>query len=266
MSRGILAVIPARIGSSRLPRKPLFPLAGRPLIEWVWRRVAATDLFERVVVATDSAEVVEAAEGFGAVALLTDPSHPSGTDRVAEVAAREGYRHFPVVVNLQGDEPFIEREHLLAATRLVVEEGEEHRWDIGTVAAPLASPEEWRDPGVVKVVRDSRGGAMLFTRAPVPFFRDAEPTPAELRSPSFLRHIGVYAYRRDALLRWVSLPEAELERIERLEQLRPMVAGIRIGVAAAEAAGDGGVDTPADVRRAELRLHQELSTGARTSA
>jgi 3-deoxy-manno-octulosonate cytidylyltransferase (CMP-KDO synthetase) len=126
-------------------------------------------------------------------------------------------------------------------------------WEIGTAAAPLMSVQAWREPSVVKVVRDDAGGAMLFSRAPVPFARDADPTPAELARGPFLRHLGVYAYSRDALLRWVALPEGVLERTERLEQLRPLAAGMRIGVARV-AAGEGGVDTPADASRAEALL------------
>ncbi len=261
-----LGVIPARIGSSRLPRKPLYSLAGRPLIEWVWRRAAEAGLFEQLVIATDSEEVVRAAQGFGAEAVLTSDAHSSGTDRVAEVALRPGYRHLSLIVNVQGDEPFVEREHLLSALQLVAE-GRARRWEVGTVATPLSSLEEWRDPAVVKVVRDRDGGAMLFSRAPIPFFRDGEPGERDLRSGASLRHLGIYAYRREALLRWVTLPEGELEQIERLEQLRPLAAGMRIGVAAVRAAPESiGVDTPAQAERAEFRLRAEISSGARAIA
>lgn len=245
-----LGVIPARLGSSRLPRKPLHRLAGRPLIEWVWRRVIAADLFSAVVVATDSEEVADAASGFGAAVEMTSPDHPSGTDRVAEVAQRPAYAGYAHIVNVQGDEPFVDRDHLAAALGQVVE-----GWEVGTVASRLRSVEEWRDPAVVKVARADDGGALLFSRAPIPFRRDAPPDAEDFASGAFLRHIGVYAYRRDALLRWVRLPEGRLERLERLEQLRPLAAGIRIGVAEVEAA-EGGVDTPEDAERAERRLRE----------
>ncbi|HET6764939.1 MAG TPA: 3-deoxy-manno-octulosonate cytidylyltransferase [Longimicrobiaceae bacterium] len=254
MRASVLGVIPARLASSRLPRKPLHTLAGRPLIEWVWRRVDAMGLFDRVVIATDSAEVADVARGFGAQVAITASTHPSGTDRVAEVAGMDEFRAFPVVVNVQGDEPFIRRDQVEAATALVRDGG----WEIGTAATPLLALDAWREPSVVKVVLDDTGGAMLFSRAPVPFARDADPSPADLARGPFLRHLGIYAYRRDALLRWVALPEGVLERTERLEQLRPLAAGMRIGVARVEA-GEGGVDTPADAARAEALLLAEMN-------
>lgn len=257
-----LAVIPARLGSSRLPRKPLHPLADRPLIEWVWRRVAHMALFDRIVIATDSEEVAAAAGGFGAEVVLTAADHPSGTDRVAEVARLPAYAGYSVVVNVQGDEPFVRREAVAAALGGVTSGA----WGVGTVATPVRSLREWRDPATVKVVRDDRGGALLFSRAPIPFARDADPTPGELAGDSFLRHIGIYAYRRESLLRWVELPEGQLERIERLEQLRPLAAGIGIGVAVLPATPDAdddrGVDTPDDAARAERRIRTQLSSGS----
>jgi 3-deoxy-manno-octulosonate cytidylyltransferase (CMP-KDO synthetase) len=251
-----LGVIPARIGSSRLHRKPLHLLAGRPLIEWVWRRASESDLFDRVVIATDSSEVVQAAERFGGFALLTSPDHPSGTDRVAEVARRPEFADFAAIVNIQGDEPFVRADQLRSALGLVRDSG----WEVGTVAAPISSVEEWHNPAVVKVVRADDGGAIFFSRAPIPHRRDGPPVAEDLASGLFLRHIGVYAYQRDALLRWVSLPEGDLEQLERLEQLRPLAAGIKIGVENVAASHeDAGVDTPADAERADLRLRHETS-------
>ena len=263
MTGGVLAVIPARLGSTRLPRKPLHALAGRPLIEWVWRRAIEAGLFDRVIIATDSEEIVTAAEAFGAAVELTDPAHPSGTDRVAEVAARPEHRGYRVVVNVQGDEPFVRAAQLRPAIDLVRAEG----WEIGTAATPIRSVEEWRDPAAVKVVRADDGGALLFSRAPIPFQRDAEPTAADLASGAFLRHLGIYVYAAEALARWVALPEGRLERIERLEQLRPLAAGLRIGVAVVDPI-EGGVDTPADVVTAERRLLAEArdASGTRTSS
>jgi len=254
MTRGVLGVIPARLASVRLPRKPLHPIAGRPLIEWVWRRAVESGVFDEIVIATDTPEVEQAAWGFGAPVVLTRADHPSGTDRVAEVVRHGEWRRFDTIVNVQGDEPFVRRDHLDAAVSLVRGGG----WEVGTVATPIASPGEWRDPAVVKVVRGDDGRALFFTRAPVPHPRDAEPDFAQ---GAYLRHVGVYAYTRDALLRWVSLPETELERIEKLEQLRPLAAGFRIGVAVGQPA-EGGVDTPADAARAERIILQSVATPA----
>lgn len=248
LAAGLLGVIPARLASERLPRKPLTPLAGRTLLEWVWRRVDAFRIFDRLVVATDSDEVAEAARAFGATVEMTRADHPSGTDRVAEVATRAPYVAYGAIVNVQGDEPFVRRDHLEAAARLVREGG----WEVGTIATPIVSEAEWRDPAAVKVVRGGDGGALYFSRAPVPHPREGAP---ELASGAYLRHVGVYAYRREALLRWVALPEGALERIERLEQLRPLAAGIRIGVGVG-APAEAGVDTPADLARAERILHE----------
>jgi 3-deoxy-manno-octulosonate cytidylyltransferase (CMP-KDO synthetase) len=249
MRSATLAVIPARLGSTRLPRKPLHLIAGRPLVEWVWRRVAAASLFDAIVIATDSEEISRHAESFGATVEMTSALHPSGTDRVAEVAARIQYRGYRYVVNVQGDEPFIDPAHMAEAIRLVRDGG----WDVGTVAAPLETREEWRSPSIVKVVRGADGRALYFSRSPIPHVRDAEPTAVEFASGEFLRHLGVYAYQAEALQRWVALPEGPLERLERLEQLRPLAAGLTIGVTVMEGA-PGGIDTLEDAQRAELRL------------
>ncbi|HVH12926.1 MAG TPA: 3-deoxy-manno-octulosonate cytidylyltransferase [Longimicrobium sp.] len=246
LTAGVLGVIPARLSSQRLPHKPLHVIAGRPLVEWVWRRVVEFGLFDAVVVATDSAEVADAARAFGATCVMTREDHPSGTDRVAEVARMPEYAPFGTIVNVQGDEPFVRRDHLDAAIGLVREGG----WDAGTVATPIRTEEEWREPSIVKVVRADDGGALYFSRAPVPFIRDEpHPGPDAFTGELFLRHVGIYSYRRDALLRWVALPEAPLERVEKLEQLRPLAAGLRMGVAVG-APAEGGVDTPADAARA----------------
>jgi 3-deoxy-manno-octulosonate cytidylyltransferase (CMP-KDO synthetase) len=251
MTTRVLGVIPARLGSIRLRRKPLHPVAGRPLVEWVWRRAVASGVFDEIAVATDHAEVADAAKRFGAVAVLTRSDHPSGTDRVAEVARRAEYRGYGVIVNVQGDEPFVRRDHLQAAVDLVG-----GGWDVGTVATPIASAAEWRESSVVKVVRGDDGRALYFSRAPVPHPRDAEP---DFSTGAYLRHVGIYAYTRDALLRWVSLPEGGLERIEKLEQLRALAAGLGIGVAVGEPA-EGGVDTPADAARAERIILESQAT------
>jgi 3-deoxy-manno-octulosonate cytidylyltransferase (CMP-KDO synthetase) len=247
----VLAVIPARLGSERLPRKPLHLLAGRPLLEWVWRRVCSFERLDRVVVATDAPEIAELCQSLGAAVEMTAESHASGTDRIAEVVARPEYGDFDIVVNVQGDEPFVREEQVDAAVAQVVA-----GFDIGTVAAPVGTSERWHDAAVVKVVRRADGGALYFSRSPIPYSRDGEPTAEALRSEPYLRHIGIYAYRPAVLGRWVSLAPTMLERTEKLEQLRALAAGLSIGVGIV-AAAEGGVDTPADARRAEQALHLE---------
>jgi 3-deoxy-manno-octulosonate cytidylyltransferase (CMP-KDO synthetase) len=247
----VLGVIPARLGSERLPRKPLHRLADRPLIEWVWRRVSSLQVFDHLVVATDSNEIADAVRAFGGAVELTAAAHASGSERVAELAARPEYAGFDVIVNVQGDEPFLEEEQLRAVVRLV-----QDGWPIGTIATPVRTLEAWRSPSVVKVVRRSAGAALYFSRAPVPHLREREPGAAELSTENFLRHIGVYGYTPAALQRWSALPEHPLERIERLEQLRPLAAGIEIGVAVVASTPEG-VDTPEDAARAERRIRSE---------
>ncbi len=251
MSGPVLGIVPARLASSRLPNKPLYPILGRPLIEWVWHRVRDMRALDRVVVATDSEEVAEVCRAMGAPVELTSPDHPSGTDRVAEVAGREAYRDFPVIANIQGDEPLLEERQLTAAVELVVAEG----WDVGTCATPLAREDARGDPNVVKVARAANGRALYFSRAKIPYKRDGKPSDEELGRAPFLRHVGIYAYSRDALAAWVAMPPSPLERLEMLEQLRPLEAGLRIGVAVVGRA-DPGVDTPADVVRMEERLSE----------
>lgn len=249
----VLGVIPARLGSERLPRKPLYRLAGRPLIEWVWRRVNSLQFFDRLVIATDSEEVAAVAREFGADVELTAADHTSGTARIAELIARPDYGGYACIVNAQGDEPFLQREHVASAAELVAQ-----GWPIGTVATPVRTVESWRNPSVVKVVRRDDAAALYFSRAPIPHLRDREPTAAELNY-DLLRHVGVYAYTPAALQEWVSLPEHPLEQLERLEQLRPLAAGIRIGVAVVASTPEG-VDTPEDAARAERVISAQTIT------
>lgn len=249
MTRRVLGIVPARLASTRLPNKPLYPILGRPLIEWVWRRVRSMEVMDEVVVATDSEEVAEVCRAMDAPVEMTDPNHPSGTDRVAEVAFRERFGDYPVVANIQGDEPLLKEEHLAAAVDLVATQG----WEIGTCATPLMREDARRNPQVVKVARAASGRALYFSRAPIPYKRDDKPSEEELSREPFLRHIGIYAYQREALARWVAMAPSRLERLEMLEQLRPIEAGIRIGVAVVGAA-DPGVDTPADVLAVEQKL------------
>jgi 3-deoxy-manno-octulosonate cytidylyltransferase (CMP-KDO synthetase) len=239
----ILAVIPARLGAQRLPRKPLRLLAGVPLIIRVMERVVALRVADRCVVATDSVEIAERVRGAGGEAVMTDSSHPSGTDRVAEVAARSDYRGVDAILNVQGDEPFVAAEAVRGALSQVTT----NRFPLGT-AAVRADATVLQRPDVVKVVAADDGAAMYFSRAPIPYLRD--DTDAAERDARVLHHIGVYAYTPDALARWVALPVHPLERIERLEQLRPLANGMRMGVAISDIAPRGGIDTEADLELA----------------
>jgi 3-deoxy-manno-octulosonate cytidylyltransferase (CMP-KDO synthetase) len=239
-----LVVIPARLGAVRLPRKPLRLLAGVPLIVRVWHRVSSMKVADTCVVATDDEEVARTARDAGADCVMTSDSHQSGTDRVAEVARQPQFAEYSTVVNVQGDEPFIGKGAVEGAAKMV-SSGE---FPLGT-AASRASWEIADDPNIVKVVCTDDSRAMYFSRSAIPFPRDGS------RSAGIqpLQHIGVYAYSRDALERWVSLPPHALEVTERLEQLRPLAAGIPIGVAIANEPPAAGIDTEDDLSRANAR-------------
>jgi 3-deoxy-manno-octulosonate cytidylyltransferase (CMP-KDO synthetase) len=239
-------VIPARLGATRLPRKPLRDLAGEPLIVRVWRRVESMRLADRVVVATDHDDVATIARAAGADVVMTSSDCASGTARVAEVAASPDFAGFDAFVNVQGDEPFISAGFIRAAAD-VVRSGQ---FTLGTVAA-TASDEIFDRPSIVKVVTAIDGRALYFSRAPIPYLRDAGD--ASLRRPLTLQHIGVYSYTRQALARWVALPPHPLEDIERLEQLRPLANGMSIGVAVIDEPAECGIDTEEDLRLANER-------------
>jgi 3-deoxy-manno-octulosonate cytidylyltransferase (CMP-KDO synthetase) len=259
-----LAVIPARLGATRLPRKPLRLLAGVPLVVRVWERVREIGVADRVVIATDSREVAEAAEAAGAECVLTRDDHPSGTDRVAEVAARLEFARVRTIVNVQGDEPFVSADAVLGAARMVAG----GRFPLGTAAAH-APPRILDDPNVVKVVAADDGRAMYFTRAAIPFLRDVRDDGARAARDARVRqHFGVYAYTPEALAAWVALPPHPLEEVERLEQLRPLAAGIPIGVALTADAPAGGIDTEDDLTRAneDFLAARARAGGARVAA
>lgn len=237
-----VAVVPARLASTRLPRKMLLAETGRPLFEHTARSAVASGAFARVVVATDSAEIVRAAERAGLEAVVTRADHKSGTDRVFEawsLLAAIGERA-DVVLNVQGDEPEIDPRDLAR----VVEAFRDAEVSIATLAAPLASDEEWKSPGVVKVVCDASGTALYFSRAPIPGRGHGAPATSARDLPA-RRHIGVYAFRPEALARCAALPRGRLEEAESLEQLRWLEAGERIRVVAASRA-PAGIDTRAD--------------------
>jgi 3-deoxy-manno-octulosonate cytidylyltransferase (CMP-KDO synthetase) len=241
----VLGVIPARLGSTRLPHKPLQLLAGEPLITRVIERVREHGGVGELVVAADSARIADAVRPSGVKVIMTDPSHRSGTDRVAEVAARREFADFDVVVNIQGDEPFLAREALIGSVARVAQGN-----DIGTAAAPLA-PELASDPSRVKVVFDAGGRALYFSRAVIPHFREGGARSPEL----YWQHIGIYAYSRPAINRWPTLAPSAAEQAEQLEQLRALHHGLTIGVAQLDEAVHPGIDTLEDLRRAEAHWH-----------
>lgn len=247
----VLCVLPARLRSERIPEKPLQEIAGRPLVEWGWRAASRVPGFDEVWVATDAEEVAAAVRGFGGRAVLTDPGHASGTDRVAEVAASPAAQGFDIVVNFQADELFVPPapvERAVAAVRA-------GRAPVATLAAPIRSEAEWRAEGVVKVVRGSGGRALYFSRAPVPHPRGGTPDLGEGADPVFLRHVGVYAFSREGLARWVALGPSRVEAVERLEQLRALEGGLPIHVVVGPPA-EPGVDEPGDLERAARILRE----------
>jgi 3-deoxy-manno-octulosonate cytidylyltransferase (CMP-KDO synthetase) len=235
-------VIPARYASTRLPGKPLLTIAGRPMIEHVWRRAQGTGATD-VLIATDDARIEAAALGFGARVVMTAPEHPSGTDRLAEVAAREGWPADSVVVNVQGDEPLLPAANVDQVAALLAADPDAA---IATLMTPLCDEHDFRDPNIVKVVSDRAGRALYFSRAPIPWPRDGLATGI---SPIGWRHIGLYAYRVGALATLASLAPTPLELTERLEQLRALENGLKISIAAAVEVPGPGVDTPDDLAR-----------------
>ena len=237
-----LAVIPARLGATRLPRKPLRLIAGVPIIVRVFERVAALRVADRIVVATDSDEIATRVREAGGEAIITSPTHASGTDRVAEVVRGVAYRGFDAIVNVQGDEPLVSG----AAVRGALLQVTEKKRPLGT-AAVRAGSDVLGNADIVKVVTDDDGAAMYFSRAPVPFLRDRSDLTE--RDSRVLHHVGVYAYTPESLARWVALPAHPLERIERLEQLRPLAAGMRMGVSVVPGPLRAGIDTEADLDR-----------------
>lgn len=230
----VVGIIPARYASSRLPGKPLLPIAGKPMIQHVYERAKQAKSFDLLLVATDDARVKEAVEGFGGLARLTSLKHPSGTDRAAEVASDLSC---DLVVNVQGDEPLIPPALIDEAVLPFLQEA---TLPMGTVCRRIVKPEEALDPNVVKVVFDLRGFALYFSRAPIPYDRSQES------GVLYYKHIGLYVYRRETLLKLAKLKPTPLEEAERLEQLRALEHGVRIKVVETEY-DSIGVDTPEDL-------------------
>ena len=250
MGAGFIAVIPARYASSRLPGKPLKQIAGKPMIEWVYRQTLGSGASE-VIVATDDERIAAACRGFGAPVELTSAEHPSGTDRIAELARRFHWDDEQIVVNVQGDEPLISPVSIAQTARLLA-------WHpdaaIATLAAPLDRDAEFEDSNFVKVVTDRAGWALYFSRAPIPWNRDEPPTREGASVTQALRHIGLYAYRAAALRQVAAAPQCELEEIEKLEQLRALYLGLRIRVGIARSLPGQEVNTPEDLERVAALL------------
>ena len=241
-----MVVIPARYASTRLPGKPLIPLANRPLIEWVYRRASQISSVKRIIVATDHPRIVEAVSSFGGEVVLTPSDLNSGSERVAWVARDLNEE---IVVNLQGDEPLISTEAVSMAICFLQDHPE---IPAATLASSLTDQNTWLDPSVVKVLVDAQGRALYFTRNPVPHFRDDAFRPL----PGLMQHIGVYLFRREFLLEYATWPPVPLEQAEKLEQLRILHHGYPLQVIESHYCSPG-VDTPEDVKKVESLLRQE---------
>ncbi|QSX78176.1 3-deoxy-manno-octulosonate cytidylyltransferase [Agrilutibacter solisilvae] len=246
-----VVAIPARYAATRLPGKPMQLLAGEPLVLHVARRALAAGATE-VWVAADDSRIADALEGSGVRIAMTSASHASGTDRLAECARIAGWDAHTVVVNLQGDEPFAPAQGIRAVADLLVRSGA----DMATLAAPIDDAATLFDPNAVKLVQGHNGDALYFSRAPLPWPRDAFADD-RTRLPTgghWWRHIGIYAYRAGFLQQFAAMPPGRLEQVESLEQLRVLEAGYRIAVAATPEPFPPGVDTPEDLARAQARM------------
>jgi 3-deoxy-manno-octulosonate cytidylyltransferase (CMP-KDO synthetase) len=243
MNEPFIVVIPARFASTRLPGKPLADIGGRPMIAWVYERASQSGA-EAVIVATDDERIADASRSFGATVELTAATHESGTDRIAEVAERLNWSDDQIVVNVQGDEPLLPSVLVAqVAALLSSDEGAA----MATLVTPIRSRDEWQDPNLARVVVDRDGRALYFSRAPIPWPRDGGMPPA-------LRHVGLYAYRVGALKQLAATPPCDLERVERLEQLRALWLGMKIAVAEACEMPPRGVDTAEDLDAARAEL------------
>jgi 3-deoxy-manno-octulosonate cytidylyltransferase (CMP-KDO synthetase) len=245
----IVAIIPARFGSTRLPGKPLSDIHGRSMIEHVHERVSQSRLVERILVATDDERIASAVRGFGGDAVMTSAAHATGTDRLAEaVLATDA----TIVVNVQGDEPMLDPSGIDAALEPLLRDP---TLEMATLSLPLQNVDDMLASSVVKVVSDARGDALYFSRSPIPWLRQgAQSDPrvmaqAAVESGLARRHVGLYVYRRAALLRLASLPAAPLEQAEGLEQLRALHHGIRIRVVPMTGQSGQAVDTPEDLEK-----------------
>lgn len=248
----IRVVIPARYGSSRLPGKPLLPIGGRPMLQWVHDRALASGA-ATVVIATDDERIADVSRSFGATVQLTSLTHVSGTDRIAEVALQAGWAQDDVIVNLQGDEPLMPSNLVRQVAALLEQQATAH---VATLATRITGVSSFMDPNTVKVVTDSTGRALYFSRAPIPWGRDTAPEGLASQGgfAAARRHIGLYAYRVAALRRLSLLPPSPLELVEKLEQLRALENGMEIRVADAVEVPGPDVNTAEDLARVALLL------------
>jgi 3-deoxy-manno-octulosonate cytidylyltransferase (CMP-KDO synthetase) len=240
----VIAIIPARYGSTRLDGKPLLDIGGKPMVRWVYERAKKAKLVRDVMVATDDKRVMSAVERFGGKAVMTSSSHRSGTDRIAEAA---GSLNADVIVNVQGDEPLIEPEMIDEAIKPLLAESS---LLISTLKTKIANEEELKDPNVVKVVTDREGFALYFSRYPIPYVRDSSEfgvRSSELKT-TYYKHIGLYVYRKDFLLKFAKMKPTPLEEAEKLEQLRVLENGYKIKVVQTKY-NSIGVDTKEDLEK-----------------
>jgi 3-deoxy-manno-octulosonate cytidylyltransferase (CMP-KDO synthetase) len=240
----VTVIIPARWASTRFPGKPLVPLRGKPLVQHVWERAGRAKRVGRIIIATDDMRIAEAAFDFGAEVALTSPKHPTGTDRLAEVAKK--LKSASIILNVQGDEPDIAPSTI---DRLAEALQDDPKLGMVTAANPLTNPADVQDPNVVKVVTDLAGRALYFSRSVIPHDRDGRG------GIKYLRHQGIYGYRRKVLLGFVKWKPTPLEQAEKLEQLRALEHGIAIGVIVV-CRESVGVDVPGDVAKAERALRK----------
>jgi 3-deoxy-manno-octulosonate cytidylyltransferase (CMP-KDO synthetase) len=243
-------IIPARFGASRLPGKPLLDIAGRPLIQWVWDCARASGAAS-VIVATDDVRIRAVAAGFGADVAMTSAEHVSGTDRIAEVVRARQLPSEAIVINLQGDEPLMPPPVPARVAAALVEHPD---CGIATAAAPISSLAEFLDPSCVKVLRSLSGEGLYFSRACVPWPREAATVGGPSDFTRALRHVGIYGYRVQSLLEFAGWAPTPLETTEKLEQLRALEHGMRIHVVALQEAPPAGVDTPEDLELVRARL------------
>jgi 3-deoxy-manno-octulosonate cytidylyltransferase (CMP-KDO synthetase) len=250
----IVAIIPARFGSTRLPGKPLSDIHGKPMIQHVYERAARAQCLDLVLVATDDERVAAAVRGFGGEVAMTSPHHESGTDRLAEAVDRTDAT---IVVNVQGDEPLLDPTGIEVAVAALQDDADA---PMATLSLPLLDVREMLSPSVVKVVVGEKGDALYFSRSPIPFVRSPKGSVADAAQAAIAlgiarKHVGLYAYRREALLRFACYPPSPLERAEGLEQLRALHHGMRIRVAALPGRGEAfAVDTPEDLERVRSLL------------
>ena len=250
----VLVVIPARYASTRFPGKPLAPISGKPMIQHVVEHVRLATLPTRIVVATEDPRIKSAVESFGAEAILTRPDHRTGTDRIAEVAT-----HIPadIYINVQGDEPLIDPSTIDAVAAAMADDDS---IQLATPCSAITLPGEIMDPNIVKVVQDFDGQALYFSRAPIPWVRDTGDRVAA----KHWKHIGLYGYRREALLEFPTLPPGELERIEQLEQLRWLENGFHVHVV--ETTYNAvSVDVPGDIQKVEKLLQSRARSSSQSS-